>query len=156
MKHDPMKRAIALGTISLIVSACSPNKSIDPGVDSVKPIINEVFAASQTLDGAFLKYPEGKAEMRLYRVEIPVGGKIPLHKHPAPMMVYVQGVNSGSLRNTRVMSDGSEIKTIFKPGQAFLKGIDAPHYSENIGNKPTILWVTVTSTEDMPTTLFFD
>ena len=65
MKHDPMKRAIALGTISLILSACSPNKPIDPGVVSVKPIINEVFAASKTLDGAFLKYPEGKSEMRL-------------------------------------------------------------------------------------------
>ena len=156
MKHDPMKRAIALGTISLIVSACTPNKPIDPGAASVKPVVNEVFSASKTLDGAFLKYPEGKAEMRLYRVEIPVGGKIPLHKHPAPMMVYVQGVNSGSLMNTRVMSDGSEIKTIFKPGQAFLKGVDTPHYSENVGNKPTILWVTVTSAEDMPTTVFLN
>lgn len=72
------------------------------------------------------------------------------------MMVYVQGVNSGSLRNTRVMSDGSEIKTTFKPGQAFLKGVDTPHYSENVGNKPTILWVTVASVEDIPTTVFLD
>ena len=151
-----MKRAIVLGIISLLASACSPNKTSDTGVASVKPVINEIFRASKTLEGAFLKYPEGKAEMRLYRVEIPVGGKIPLHKHPAPMMVYVQGVNSGSLRNTRVMSDGSEIKTIFKPGQAFLKGVDTPHYSENVGNKPTILWVTVTSAEDMPTTVFLN
>ena len=151
-----MNRAIALGIISLLASACSPNKTTDPEVTSVKTVINEIFRASKTIEGAFLKYPEGKAEMRLYRVEIPVGGKIPLHKHPAPMMVYVQGVNSGSLMNTRVMSDGSEIKTIFKPGQAFLKGADWPHYSENVGNNPTILWVTVTSTEDMPTTVFLD
>ena len=151
-----MKRAIVLGIISLFASACSPNKTTDPGVSSVKPVINEIFRASKTLEGAFLKYPEGKAEMRLYRVEIPVGGKIPLHKHPAPMMVYVQGVNSGSLRNTRVMPDGSEIKTIFKPGQAFLKGVDSPHYSENVGDKSTILWVTVASAEGMPTTEFID
>ena len=72
------------------------------------------------------------------------------------MMVYVQGVNSGSLRNTRVMSDGSEIETIFKPGQAFLKGVDSPHYSENVGDKSTILWVTVASAEGMPTTEFID
>ena len=151
-----MKRVIVLGIISLFVSACSPNKTTDLEATSVKPVINEIFRASKTLEGAFLKYPEGKAEMRLFRVEIPVGGKIPLHKHPAPMMVYVQGLNSGSLRNTRVMSDGSEIKTIFKPGQAFLKGVDSPHYSENVGNKPTILWVTVTSAEDMQTTVFLD
>ena len=156
MTHDSMKRALALGIISLFVSACSPDKPIDPGAAAVKPVINEVFAASKTLDGAFLKYPEGKAEMRLYRVEIPVGGKIPLHKHPAPMMVYVQGVNSGALRNTRVMSDGSEIKTVIKPGEAFLKGVDVPHYGENVGNQPTILWVTVASVEDLPTTVFLD
>ena len=156
LKAVHMKRVIALGIISLLVSACSSNKPTEPGVTSAKPVINEIFTASKTLEGAFLKYPDGKAEMRLYRVEIPVGGKIPLHKHPAPMMVYVQGVNSGSLRNTRVMSDGSEIKTIFKPGQAFLKGVDTPHYSENVGNKPTILWVTVTSAEDIPTTVFLN
>ena len=156
LKAVHMKRAIALGIISLLVSACSPNKPTEPGVTSAKPVINEIFTASKTLEGAFLKYPDGKAEMRLYRVEIPLGGKMPLHKHPAPMMVYVQGVNSGSLMNTRVMSDGSEIKTIFKPGQAFLKGVDTPHYSENVGNKPTILWVTVTSAKDMPTTVFLN
>ena len=156
LKAVHMKRAIALGIISLLVSACSPNKPTEPGVTSAKPVINEIFTASKTLEGAFLKYPDGKAEMRLYRVEIPVGGKIPLHKHPAPMMVYVQGVNSGSLRNTRVMSDGSEIETIFKPGQAFLKGVDSPHYSENVGDKSTILWVTVASAEGMPTTEFID
>ena len=156
LKAVHMKRVIALGIISLLVSACSSNKPTEPGVTSAKPVINEIFTASKTIEGAFLKYPDGKAEMRLYRVEIPVGGKIPLHKHPAPMMVYVQGVNSGSLMNTQVMSDGSEIKTIFKPGQAFLKGVDTPHYSKNVGNKPTILRVRVTSAEDVPTTLFLN
>ncbi|MDA7685358.1 cupin domain-containing protein [bacterium] len=151
-----MKHAIALGTIALIVSACSPSKASQIEDAAVKPVINEVFNASKTVDGASLKYPEGKAEMRLYRVEIPVGGKIPLHKHPAPMMVYVQGENSGSLRNTQVMSNGSEIQTVFKPGEAFLKGVDVPHYGENIGDKPTILWVTVTSVEGLPTTIFLD
>ena len=151
-----MKRAIALGMISLLVSACSPNKPTEPGVTSAKPVINEIFTASKTLEGAFLKYPDGKAEMRLYRVEIPVGGKIPLHKHPAPMMVYVQGVRSGSLLNTRVKPNGTEIKTVFKPGEAFVEGANEPHYVENIGKEATIVWVTVASVEGMPTTEFID
>jgi len=92
--------------------------------------------------------------LRLYRVEIPAGGKIPLHTHPAPMMVYVQGVRSGSLLNTRVQPDGSEIKTVFKPGEAFVEGANEPHYVENIGNEPTIVWVTVASVVGMPTTEF--
>ncbi len=115
-----------------------------------------ILPTSKTIDGGSLKYPEGKAQMCLYRVEIPVGGKIPLHKHPAPMMVYVQSENSGSLRNTQVMSNGSKIETIFKPGEAFLKEIDVPHYGKSISNKPTILWVTVTSVEGLPTTIFLD
>ena len=151
-----MKRLLAFGTIALALAACSPNPKAETSSASIKPSIQEVLTTSKTLEGTAFEYPAGKAELRLYRVEIPVGGKIPLHKHPAPMMVYVQGVNSGSLRNTRVMSDGSEIETIFKPGQAFLKGVDSPHYSENIGDKSTILWVTVASAEGMPTTEFID
>ena len=151
-----MKRLLAFGTIALVLAACSPNQKAETSSASTKASIQEVLTSSKTLDGTALEYPAGRAELRLFRVEIPVGGKIPLHKHPAPMMVYVQGVNSGSLMNTRVMSDGSEVKTIFKPGQAFLKGVDSPHYSENVGNKPTILWVTVASAQGMPTTEFID
>ena len=151
-----MKRLLAFGTIALALAACSPNQKAETSSVSTKPSIQEVFISSETLNGTALKYPAGKPELRLYRVEIPAGGKIPLHTHPSPMMVYVQGVNSGSLRNTRVMSDGSEIETIFKPGQAFLKGVDSPHYSENVGDKSTILWVTVASAEGMPTTEFID
>ena len=112
------------------------------------------MTSSETLNGTALKYPAGKPELRLYRVEIPAGGKIPLHTHPAPMMVYVQGVRSGSLLNTRVQPDGSEIKTVFNPGEAFVEGANEPHYVENIGNEPTIVWVTVASVVGMPTTEF--
>ena len=115
-----------------------------------------MFKSSETLNGASLEYPAGKPELRLYRVEIPAGGKIPLHTHPAPMMVYVQGVRSGSLLNTRLQPDGTEIKTVFKPGEAFVEGANEPHYVENVGNEPTIVWVTVASAEGVPTTEFID
>ena len=46
------------------------------------------------------------------------------------MMVYVQGVRSGSLLNTRVQPDGTEIKTEFKHGEAFVEGANEPHYVE--------------------------
>lgn len=70
------------------------------------------------------------------------------------MMVYVQGVRSGSLLNTRVQADGSEIKTVFKPGEPFVEGASEPHYVENICHEPTIVWVTVASVVGMPTTEF--
>ena len=97
-----MNRLLALGTVALALAACSPNKEAETSSTPTKPLIQEVFISSQTLNGTALKYPVGKPELRLYRVEIPSGGKIPLHTHPASMMVYVQDVRSGSLLNTRV------------------------------------------------------
>ena len=149
-----MKYLIALGTIALTIAACSPDKKIETTDISDKPVIQEIFTSSETLNGTPLKYPAGQPELRLYRVEIPAGGKIPLHTHPAPMMVYVQGVESGSLLNTRLKPDGSEVKTVFKPGEAFVEGANEPHFVENTGNEPTIVWVTVASAVGMPTTEF--
>jgi len=149
-----MKRFFAFSTIALTLAAFNPNQEAVASPTSTKPSIQEIFTSSLTLNGTALKYPEGKPELRLYRVEIPAGGKIPLHTHPAPMMVYVQGVRSGSLLNTRVQADGTEIKTVFKPGEAFVEGANEPHYVENTGKEPTIIWVTVASVEGMPTTEF--
>ena len=72
------------------------------------------------------------------------------------MMVYVQGVRSDSLLNTRVQPDGTEIETQteFKPGEAFIEGANEPHYVENVGGESAIFWVTVASVEGMPTTEF--
>ena len=149
-----MKYLIALGTIALTIAACSPDKKVETPDISDKPVIQEIFTSSETLNGTPLKYPAGQPELRLYRVEIPAGGKIPLHTHPAPMMVYVQGVESGSLLNTRLKPDGSEVKTVFKPGEAFVEGANEPHFVENTGDEPTIVWVTVASAVGMPTTEF--
>ena len=45
-------------------------------------------------------------------------------------MVYVQGVRFGSFLNTRVQPDETEIKTEFKPGEAFVEVAIEPHYVE--------------------------
>ena len=151
-----MKRLLTFGTVALAMATCSPDLKAETSQSLAKPSIQEIFASSETLNGTALKYPAGKPELRLYRVEIPAGGKIPLHTHPAPMMVYVQGDRSGSLLNTRVQPDGSKIKTVLKPGEAFVEGANEPHYVENVGKKPTIIWVTVASVEGMPTTEFIE
>ena len=38
--------------------------------------------------------------------------------------------------------------------ETFVEGANEPHYVENIGEQPTIVWVTVASVEGMPTTEF--
>ena len=66
----------------------------------------------------------------------------------------MQGLRSDSLLNTRVQPEGTEIKTEFKPGEAFIVGANEPHYFVNVGGEPAIFWVTVASVEGMPTTEF--
>ena len=153
--------ALAAASVLLAgVAGCS-NRGSETAADSTAATadaassevkVEEVFSGSETLNGTQLSYPEGKTELRLYRVEIPVGGKIPLHTHPAPMLVYVQGVDSGDLLNTRVQPDGSEVSSVFKPGESFLEGSSEPHFVENRSDKPTVVWVMVASAEGLPTT----
>ena len=119
---------------------------------STEVTVKEVFSGTQTLNGTPLRYPEGKPELRLYQVKIPVGGRIPLHTHPAPMLVHVQGVDSGDLLNTRVQPDGSEVSSVFKSGESFIEGSSEPHFVENKSDKPTVVWVMVASVEGLPTT----
>ena len=153
--------ALAAASVLLTgVAGCS-NRGSETAADSAAATadaastevkVEEVFSGSETLNGTQLSYPEGKTELRLYRVEIPVGGKIPLHTHPAPMLVYVQGVDSGDLLNTRVQPDGSEVSSVFKPGESFLEGSSEPHFVENRSDKPTVVWGMVASAEGLPTT----
>ncbi len=125
-----MKRLLASGTVALALAICSPNREAETSSTSTKPSIREGFIGSQALNGTPLKYPAGKSKLRFFRVKIPSGGKIPLHTHTAQMMVYVQGVRSGSLLNTRVQPDGTEIKTEFKPREAFVEGANESHCVE--------------------------
>ena len=115
--------------------------------------LNQEVFSSKTLNGNAFKYPEGKQSCAFTELKFPLE-EDSLHTHAAPMMVYVQGVRSGSLLNTRVQPDGSEVKTVFKPGEAFVEGANEPHYVENVGKESTIVWVTVASVEGMPTTEF--
>ena len=151
-----IKRLLAASTItalfSLALVGCTTKALSTTSEPSTDVQIKKVFSGSQTLNGTALTYPEGKPELRLFRVEIPAGGKIPLHSHPAPMLVYIEENNSSALLNTRVQPDGSEVSSEFQPGQTFIEGASEPHFVENKGEIPTIIWVMVASVEGLPTT----
>ena len=94
-----------------------------------------------------IAYPEGEAELRLLRVEFPIGGSVPLHTHPAPLIAYV---SQGQIRHTR----GDQVNT-FGPGQAFVESDQGgPHTVENIGEEPAVVFVAVASKQGLPTTNF--
>ena len=113
---------LMLGVVGCGGASTSSTDQSSADAPSTDAKIEAIFSGSKTLNGTDLQYPEGKPELRLFRVELPAGGKIPLHTNPAPMLVYVQATDSGELLNTRVQPDGSEVSSVFKPGESFIEG----------------------------------
>ena len=106
-----------------------------------------LIQGSKGLGGKKISYPRWKqAELRFFKVIIPVGGKTPIHTHPAPMVVYLA---QGVLKHSR----GDKIN-IFSSKQSFIESNNGEeHFVENIGNKPAIIYVVAASAVGMPTTI---
>lgn len=93
----------------------------------------ELIRTSQSWDGALLPdFPQGRPELRVIRLDFPVGAKTGWHHHTVVNYGIVQ---QGEL--TIVCQDGSE-KT-FHEGEALVEVIGTIHRGENRGRKPVIL-----------------
>ena len=111
-----------IGTLAL------PQPSLAEEKIEVIPIIQ----SSKGLSGKNFNYLEGKPELRLLKIKIPVGMKTPIHTHPSPILIHV---TRGRLKHVR----GEEIN-FFKAGDAFIESNNGgPHYVKSVGKKPAIL-----------------
>ena len=125
-----------IGTLAL------PKPSLAEEKIEVIPIIQ----SSKGLSGKNFNYLEGKPELRLLKVKIPVGLKTPIHTHPSPMLIHV---TRGRLKHV----SGEKIN-FFKVGDSFVESNNGDaHYVENIGKKAAILHVGVISVVGMPTAI---
>ncbi len=124
-----------------------------PALAAPKPVIQELFKANQTLGGRTVAYPDGKPEMRVYRVTLAPSSSIPLHTHPSPVVAFVQ---NGVIHNVRLV-DGAEVVDVITAGQGFLEGSpDEPHYVVNKGSVPAVVMVTFASVEGLPNLVAID
>ena len=119
--------------IALAFALMLINPSISLAAES--PVdVQEVFVGSETMDGDALKYPKGKAEIRLQRVELAEGGIVPLHSHPIPLLGNVE---QGTIV---VKRQGMEDLT-YKAGDSFIVGPKTPKHT--MGNAQTdnaVVW----------------
>ena len=121
--------------------------SIEPTKSQEKIEVTPLIQSAKGLSGKKISFPRWKqAELRLLKVNIPVGLKTPLHVHPAPMLVYVQ---QGKIKHSR----GKTI-THFSAGKSFIESNNgSPHFVESVGKKPAVLFVSVSSAVGLPTTI---
>ena len=114
---------------------------------SEKITVNQLIKTSKGLGGKNISYPlSDQAELRLLKVNIPVGLRTPLHTHPAPMLVYVA---QGKLKHVR-----GEIISFFKDGESFVEANNgSEHYVESVGKETAVIFVAVSSIKGLPTTI---
>ena len=111
-----------------------------PSVD-----VQELFTSTKPIYGDSFTYPEGKAEMRLYKVDVKPGGVVPLHFHEAPLTSYIE---KGQL----TLKTNKGKSTTFREGDSFvLAGDTPPHTMANNGTLQAVMWVTVAAAEGVPT-----
>ena len=94
-----------------------------------------LFSATTTASGQPIVLPRGDAEVIVWMYEIPVGAKLPVHKHPSPRYAYVL---AGTLR----VATADESRTWdYKTGDVIIEVIDTWHYGMNTGTEPVRLLV---------------
>jgi len=130
--------AITISSVLLPLEIAKAQEKIE-----VIPLIQ----SSKGLGDKKISYPRWKqAELRFFKVIIPIGAKTPIHTHPAPMVVHVA---KGQLKHTR-----GDIINFFSSKQSFIESNNGEqHVVENIGNEPVILYVVAASAVGLPTTI---
>ena len=130
--------AITIASVLLPLEITKAQEKIE-----VIPLIQ----STKGLGGKKISYPRWKqAELRFFKVIIPVGSKTPIHTHPAPMVVYLA---QGELKHTR-----GDVISYFSSKQSLIESNNGDeHFVENIGNEPAVLYVVAASAVGLPTTI---
>ena len=71
--------------------------------------VQEIFTSSVNINGDNFRYPKGKAEMRLIRVEVVSGATIPMHSHPVPLLGHIESGELSLAEKTGISKTFKEI-----------------------------------------------
>ena len=111
--------------------------------DQAKPQITLLHSSATSSEtGEAFSYPAGTPKLSLAQVIVPKGGQLPMHTHPAPLIVHVI---SGELTSER--SSGKT--TVYMAGDVFVEAPNSPHKVTNTGQTPTIFYAFFAGFEGM-------
>ena len=119
--------------VTAFLIACALRSDAQEATGKVRA--SRIFSATTTNSGQPIVLPKGNAEVVVWVYDIPVGARLPVHKHPFQRYAYVL---SGTLR----VADAGNARTWdYKPGDFIVEMIDAWHYGTNMGTEPVRLLV---------------
>jgi quercetin dioxygenase-like cupin family protein len=103
--------------------------------DAAQVTTTRLFSTTTTAAGQPITLPKDNVEVLVWMYVIPVGARLPVHKHPSARYAYVL---AGSLR----VADADNTRSWdYKAGDFIVEMIDAWHYGTNTGSEPVRLLV---------------
>lgn len=126
MKQQTCGILFTLSFILLLLPSCTTTQQANKSAIVSK----ELVKSTKSWDGSQLPaYPKGQPEIRIKRITIPAGAKLPTHLHPV--------INAGILLSgelTVVKVDGPTLH--LKAGDPIVELVNQRHYGINEGKVP--------------------
>lgn len=97
--------------------------------------VTPLLTTSETSSGQPIVMPQKDVQIVVSTYDIPVGAKLPEHKHPYPRYAVVQ---SGTLHVTNIDIGKEET---YNTGSFILESVDQWHKAETVGSEPVKLLV---------------
>ncbi len=138
----PLALAVLCSTLTLEVKAHD-----DHGAGALGVEVTELANSSREWDGQTLpRYPSGQPQIKVLKITIPSGVRLPLHWHP---VINAAVVLKGAL--TLELLDGSS--HTFHQGEALVEVVNTVHTGRALGTEPVELVVFYAGVEGSPTTV---
>ena len=117
------------------------------GAEKLGVTIKELVNSTKELDGQSLpEYPDGQAEIKVLRINIPSGVTLPWHYHP---VINAAVILKGNLE--LYLEDGRT--KVFGPGEALVEVVNTVHAGKSIGNDDVELVVFYAGSKGQSTTV---
>jgi quercetin dioxygenase-like cupin family protein len=142
---EKLMNQLIIKLFAILVMVVFSNVSI---AKPLKPQVTVLHSSSKSSAGEAISYPKGTPKLTIAQVIFPVGGKLPKHTHPAPLIVHIM---SGEVTSER--PDGK--KVVYKAGDTFVEATNSPHTVTNTAKTPTIVYAVIAGAEGLgPLTVF--
>ena len=127
LSHPTMyhRKSIVLVILAAVVAGGCVSRPI---AGDAKPVSTQLVRDTRSWDGAALPpYPAGQPEVRILRITIPAGARLPSHRHPV--------INAGVLVRGRLDVVASNGQTLsLKAGDPIVEVVGTWHYGYNPGD----------------------
>lgn len=127
MKPLILSAALAFAPMAALAEA--------PATPPPGPVSLPLGVFDQTMTGQPLTVPTGALQARVSKTTIPVGARLPPHKHPYPRYAYIL---AGEIEVTNLETG---LVRSFKAGEFAIESRDQWHEGRAVGDQPAVLLV---------------